>query len=211
MDWTLAAKLFAALFAIMNPLGVIPAYLALTADHSPEERRGAAFMMIVTVVAGAVVCALTGQAVLSVFGIDVPHFRLAGGVIVLMIALSMLKGEEHSSHAGTPDEKKDFGSAASVGVYPLAIPIALGPGTMATIIVFAQSATSHGSLFGYYAGLIGYLVFFSAMMATAPVISAWMSPIALSVSKRLMGIILAAIAFEMITGALRQVFPSWAA
>jgi multiple antibiotic resistance protein len=81
---------------------------------------------------------------------------------------------------------------------------------MATIIVFAQSATSHGSLFGYYAGLIGYLVFFSAMMATAPLISAWMSPIALSVSKRLMGIILAAIAFEMITGALRQVFPSWA-
>jgi multiple antibiotic resistance protein len=92
LDWTLAAKLFAALFAIMNPLGVIPAYLALTADHSPEERRGAALMMTVTVVAGALVCALAGQAVLSVFGIDVPHFRLAGGVIVLMIALSMLKG-----------------------------------------------------------------------------------------------------------------------
>src|SRR5262245_5089932 len=160
LDWTIAAKLFAALFAIMNPLSVIPVYLALTADQAPEERRAASLMMIATVVTGAAVCAIAGQGLLSIFGIDVPHFRLAGGVIVLLIALSMLSGEEHSSHAGTTEEQKDFRSAASVGMYPLAIPITLGPGTMATIIVFAQSATAPSSFLGYYTGLIGYLVFF---------------------------------------------------
>lgn len=210
MDWVMTTKLFAALFAILNPLSVIPVYLALTADQTAEVRRQSVLAMIATVVAGALVCAVAGQAVLSLFGIDVAHFRLAGGLIVLLIALSMLSGEDHSSHSGTADEKTDFHSTASVGIYPLAIPIALGPGTMATIIVFAQSASVSGAHIGYYVGLIGYLAFFSAMLAMAPLVANWMSPIALSVSKRIMGIILAAIAFEMIAGALLQIFPAWA-
>ncbi|MDR6952867.1 multiple antibiotic resistance protein [Ancylobacter sp. 3268] len=209
MDVTLTAKLFAALFAIMNPLSTIPVFLALTADLTPPQRRSALIAMIVTVTAGALVCALAGQAALSLFGIDVPHFRLAGGLIVLMIALSMLSGDDHSSHQGTEAEQQHFETVANVGVYPLGLPIALGPGTMATLIVFAQEAHGTAGVTGYYAGLIGYLVFFAAAMALAPVIGSKLSPTALSVSKRLMGIILAAIAMEMITGALGSVFPGW--
>ncbi|MCB4769118.1 NAAT family transporter [Ancylobacter sp. Lp-2] len=209
MDITLTAKLFAALFAIMNPLSTIPVFLALTGDLTPAQRRSALIAMIVTVTAGALICALAGQALLSMFGIDVPHFRLAGGLIVLLIALSMLSGDDHSSHQGTEAEQQHFETVANVGVYPLGLPIAMGPGTMATLIVFAQEAQGAEGLAGYYAGLIGYLVFFAAAMALAPVIGSKLSPTALSISKRLMGIVLAAIAMEMITGALGGVFPGW--
>ncbi|MBS7542174.1 MarC family protein [Ancylobacter oerskovii] len=211
MDLTLTAKLFAALFAIMNPLSTIPIFLALTGDLTPAQRRSTLLAMIVTVTAGALVCALAGQAVLSAFGIDVPHFRLAGGLIVLMIALSMLSGDDHSSHQGTEAEQRQFETVANVGVYPLGLPIALGPGTMATLIVFAQEAQGTAGIASYYAGLLGYLVFFAAAMALAPVIGSRLSPTALSISKRLMGIILAAIAMEMITDALGGVFPAWRA
>lgn len=209
MDVTLTAKLFAALFAIMNPLSTIPIFLALTSDFTPAERRSTLATMLITVTAGALICALAGQAVLSVFGIDVPHFRLAGGVIVLMIALSMLSGDDHSSHQGTQAEQQRFDRVANVGVYPLGLPITLGPGTMATLIVFAQEARGTAGVVSYYAGLVGYLAFFVAFMALAPVIGSKLSPIALSVSKRLMGIILAAIAMQMITDALGGLFPNW--
>ena len=211
MDLTLTAKLFAALFAIMNPLSTIPVFLALTSDLKPAARRSALMAMIMTVTVGAFICALAGQAVLSVFGIDVPHFRLAGGLIVLMIALTMLGGDDHSSHQGTEAEQEHFETVSSVGIYPLGLPIALGPGTMATLIVFAQEAHGTAGVAGYYAGLLGYLIFFAAAMALAPIIGSRLSPTALSVSKRLMGIILAAIAMEMITGALGGLFPNWRA
>jgi len=208
VDWTLTAKLFAALFAIMNPLSTIPVFLALTGTQTPAERRSSMLGMLATVTIGALICALAGQALLSMFGIDVAHFRLAGGLIVLLIALNMLNGEESSSHQGTDAEKQTFKSVSNVGIYPLGIPIAFGPGTMATIIVFAQSAHETGALLGYFAGLIGYLLFFGILLASAPLIASWLSPTTLSISKRLMGIILAAIAAEMITGALGKLFPA---
>lgn len=209
MDWTLSAKLFAALFAIMNPLSTIPVFLAMTADDTPAQRRGAMLAMIATITTGALIAAVAGQWLLSLFGIDVAHFRLAGGLIVLLIALNMLNGHDSDAHHGTAKEQGAFRSADNVGVFPVGIPIALGPGTIAAIIVFAQGVTGFEGLLSYYAGLIGYLIFFSALLAAAPLVAGLMSPTALSISKRIMGMILAAIGAEMITGALGKIFPAW--
>lgn len=209
LDFTLSAKLFAALFAIMNPLTIIPVFLSLTADRSPAERRSTMVVLNLTVAVGCLICALGGSWVLAAFGIDVTHFQLAGGLIVLLLALSMLSGEEHSSHAGTEQEKKTFDTASSLGVYPLGIPLSIGPGSMTTIIVFSQTSGHPGSTMGFYIGLIGYVVFFSICMAAAPIVSRFLSTTALSISKRLMGIVLAAIAMEMIATALGHLFPRW--
>lgn len=212
LDLTLSAKLLAALFAIMNPLTIIPVFLSLTADRSAAERRSTMLTLNATVAIGCLVCALGGRAVLGVFGIDVTHFQLAGGLIVLLLALSMLSGEEHSAHSGTAEEKKTFSSASSLGVYPLGIPLSIGPGTMTTIIIFAAQAGGHpGGEAGFYLALVGYVVFFGICMAAAPALSSVLSPTALSISKRLMGIVLAAIAMEMISTALGNLFPGWVA
>ncbi len=148
MDWTVGFKFFAAMFAIMNPLTTLPVFLAMTGGQPPESSRRTAITMIATVTIGSVICALVGRLLLNVFGIDIPHFRLAGGLIVLLIALTMLNGEDHPSHAGTPEEKAKFPAASSIGVYPLGIPIAFGPGTMATVIVFAQTSAEAGAMGG---------------------------------------------------------------
>ncbi len=205
----LAAKLFAALFAMMSPLSVIPVFMSLMADLAPSERRSALVAMLMTVAAGMLVCAVAGQALLALFGIDIAHFRLAGGLIVLMIALSMLKGDDHSSHQGTDAERRQFRSVDNPGIYPLGLPIAFGPGTMATIIVFAQTARSAPQIAGFSLGLAGYFVFFAVCMMFAPWLGSRLSETALTISKRLMGIILAAIAMEMIGGALGTMFPGW--
>lgn len=147
---------------------------------------------------------------LSAFGIDVNHFQLAGGLIVLLLGLSMLSGENHAAHAGTEEEKKSFDAASSLGVYPLGVPLSLGPGSMTAIIIFAQAGASRpGAESSFYLGLVGYIAFFSACMAAAPLLARFLSPMALSISKRLMGIVLAAIAMEMIATALGRIFPAW--
>ncbi|MEP9366727.1 NAAT family transporter [Xanthobacter sp. VNH20] len=209
IDFSLSIKLFAALFAIMGPLSIAPIFLALTADATPATRRSTLIAMIATVIIGALVCALAGHALLTVFGINVAHFRLAGGLIVLLIALSMLSGDDHPSHHGAAAEQEQFKSVENAGVYPLGLPIALGPGAMATIIIFAQSAHGPSDIAAFYIGLIGYLIFFAGAMALTPWLGARLTPTALSISKRLMGIILAAIAMEMIAGGLGAIFPGW--
>lgn len=209
IDVSLAAKLFAALFAMMSPLSVIPVFMTLTADLSPAERRGTLAALLTTVAVGMLVCAVAGQALLGLFGIDIAHFRLAGGLIVLTIALSMLKGDDDTSHHGTDSERQQFRSVDNPGIYPLGLPIAFGPGTMATIIVFAHSARSAAEIAAFSLGLAGYFAFFAASMMLAPWLGSRLSPTALTISKRLMGIILAAIAMEMIGGALTAMFPGW--
>lgn len=212
LDFTLTAKVFAALFAIMNPLTIMPVFLSLTADRPAADQRSTMLTLNATVAIGCLVCAVGGQAVLSAFGIDVNHFQLAGGLIVLLLAISMLSGEEHSAHSGTEEEKKTFDSASSLGVYPLGIPLSLGPGSMTSIIIFSQTGAGRpGGEAGFYAGLVGYIVFFSACMASAPYLAHLLSPTALSISKRLMGIVLAAIAMQMIATALGHIFPAWVA
>lgn len=211
LDLTLSIKLFGALFAVMNPLTIITVFLSLTAGRSPAERRSTMLVLNATVALGCLACALGGRWVLGIFGIDVTHFQLAGGLIVLLLALSMLSGGEQSAHSGTSDEKKIYSSASSIGVYPLGIPLAIGPGTMTTIIIFSQSSRHPGGEAGFYLALVGYIIFFSICIAVAPVLSRVLSITALSVSQRLMGVVLAAIATEMITAALGRLFPAWLA
>ena len=202
-DVTLAAKVFAALFAIMSPLSTVPIFLTLTDDMAASGRRATVIALVATVAIGSLVCALAGEAVLGLFGIDVTHFRLAGGLIVMTIALSMLQAD-----APAPEPEQHTAQAHdNPGIYPLGLPLTLGPGAMATIIVFAQAAHGSAQVAGFYAGLFGYLAFFAVTMALAPVLGARLSHTALSISKRIMGIILAAIAMEMVGGALGTMFP----
>ncbi len=208
MDLSVSIKLFAALFAIMNPFVCLSVFLALTDEQSTDDRRRTAALSVVAVSVGSVVCALGGAQILALFGIGIDNFRLAGGLIVLLIALSMLKGDEHPSHAGSQQEQAQYRSDTSVAFYPLAVPMMLGPGTITTLIVFMQSSMKNGTLPAYALGLGSYLVVFSACLLAAPELARWLSPTVLSLSKRLMGIVLAAIGGEMMTTAIANLFPA---
>jgi len=207
MDVAFAAKVFAALFAIMNPIANLPIFLSLTSDMSEGEQRRTAVLVTATVAVGCLVSALAGAAILGFFGLDVDHFRLAGGLIVLLIALSMLHGEDSATHGGSGAEKASFNNAANVAFYPLAIPILLGPGTISALVVYAHDAHSGGQYAALAAGLLVFIALLGATLVAAPAIGRVISPTVMSVTKRLMGMVLAAIAMEMLVTSLRALFP----
>lgn len=210
MDVAFAAKVFAALFAIMNPIANLPIFLSLTSDMGEAEQRRTAVLVSATVAVGCIVSALAGSAILGFFGLDVNHFRLAGGLIVLLIALSMLHGTDSATHGGSGEEKATFATASNVAFYPLAIPILLGPGTISALIVYAHDADGTARITALGAGMLAFLALLAATLIAAPTLARIISPTVMSVTKRLMGMILAAIAMEMLVASLRALFPGLA-
>lgn len=210
MDFAFAIKIFSALFAIMNPIANLPIFLSLTTGMTEGEQRRTAILVTVTVAVGSLISAVAGTAILGFFGLDVNHFRLAGGLIVLLIALNMLNGADAPSHAGSPEEQKTFKSASNVAFYPLSIPILLGPGTISALVVYAHEAKAGGDVVAFSAGVIAFVALLGAVLISGPFIGRVVSPTIMTVTKRLMGMILAAIAMEMLVASLTALFPGWA-
>lgn len=140
MDTEFAIKFFGALFAIMNPVSNLPIFLATTEGASTATQRAIALRVALFSLIMGGVFAVSGSAVLSLFGISIDDFRTAGGLVLLLIALNMLQGDGHSSHQGSEDEQDAFPDASSVAFYPLTFPMIIGPGTIATLILFAGQA-----------------------------------------------------------------------
>ena len=109
MDWADLIRFFAALFAIMNPVGNIPIFLSVTAGRSAAERSRIAFIASIAVAAILIVCVLLGHQLLAAFGISIAGLRTAGGLIVLSIAFSLLQSKPSGIHhdaSAQPDEQQ---------------------------------------------------------------------------------------------------------
>jgi len=207
IDFPFAAKVFAALFAIMNPIANIPIFLSMTEGVSDGGRRKIAITVSIGVAVGCIVSAVAGGAILHAFGLTVDDFRLAGGLLVLLIALSMLHGSPSTQHAPTMEESAALAQAENVAIYPLTIPLLVGPGTIATLIVLGQSAFHAGKELTLAVGILAFLVVLTVALLAAPFVGNYLSPKITAITQRLMGMILAAIAMQMIVASLQAFFP----
>ena len=191
----------------MNPVANIPVFLSFTEGASDAERRKVASIASFGVAIGCIVSAVAGGAILRAFGLTVDDFRLAGGLLVLLIAISMLNGASSTQHSPTKAEHADIAEIENAAIYPLTIPLLVGPGTIATMIVFGQSALAHGQELSLAIGLLAFLVLLTAALFAAPMIGHYLSPRVTAITKRLMGMILAAIAVQMMITSLQVFFP----
>lgn len=206
-DYAFVTKVFASLFAIMNPIANIPVFLSLTEGAPIDVQKRVAVLAAACTGFGCLVTVVAGRAILDVFGIGVDDFRLAGGLLVLLIALSMLHGVDSPTHAVASRARRATPDPSSVAIYPLTIPLLVGPGTIAALVVFADAARARGRWVELAVGLCAFLLLVTAALTAAPTIGRHLSASATAVTRRLMGMILAAVAMEMIVDALRALFP----
>ncbi|WP_250514602.1 MarC family protein [Caballeronia sp. INDeC2] len=208
-DFAFAMKVFAAMFAIMNPIADIPVLLSLTQG----DRSGKA-------------TCCTGYAhwrCYRVCGVRKPwrcrltlvwrHHRrvsLAGGLLVLLIALNMLHGTASPQHHPNEKEMSPTAAPSSVAIYRLTVPLLVGPGTISTLIVFGHTAATERKLPSLTIGLSVFLLVLVLVLAitllSAPFIAKYLSAKAIAITQRLMGMILAAIAMEMMVSSLQAFF-----
>ncbi|WMS42862.1 NAAT family transporter [Acuticoccus sp. MNP-M23] len=209
MDYELFLKFFAALFAIMSPVANLPVFLSLTAGRPVAEQRKIAATTIFGLVIGSVVVGLGGNALLNLFGLGVNDFRLAGGFLILLIALNMVSGEKSQAHHGSASERQNT-PRNNPAIYPLTVPILLGPGTISTMIIFRAQAHGVAGDIAYVAAVAGAIGLLAIAFFAAPFLSRVLGQTAVAIMSRLMGMILAAIAMEMMVGSLKALLPGLA-
>jgi multiple antibiotic resistance protein len=199
-------KFAAALFAIMNPFGNVAIFLSVTGDRDQAERRKIALATSAAVLVTLLVAAVLGEQILDVFGISVGSFRIAGGIIILILALSMLHAQTSAVHH-TPEEEHAGKVKDNPAIFPLAIPLIAGPGSMATVILYAQHAQTALGWLTVGAVIALMCVLLVVALRAADRRAKFLGTTGINVLTRLMGMILAAIAIEMIVGGLAELFP----
>jgi multiple antibiotic resistance protein len=198
-------KFYAALFAIMNPLVVIPMFVAMTDARPVAHRNQLARATTMTVLVALVVAAVFGREILGFFAISIGAFRIAGGIIVLSMGLAMLKSD---GFAGGGEQGEVDGTSRAV--CPLAIPLLAGPGAIATIIVQCEGA-ARACDYVTLGSVIAAMVFTTwlTLRAAAPV-ARFLGRTGLTITTRLMGMIVSAIAIDMGIIGAKLLFPSFA-
>ncbi|MGH8679223.1 MAG: MarC family protein [Burkholderiales bacterium] len=199
-------KLTVTLLAIVDPIAAVPVFLSAAGGLSSEARARVARIVALTVFSVLAVSVVAGKAILDFFGIGIPSFQIGGGILFLMLAVSMLQAKE-SWIRQTPAEAEEAAEREGMVVVPLAIPLLAGPGAITTMIIATHE--SPGLLYDLSlllpAALIGVAVWL-ALIAAEP-ISRRLGRIGMNIITRIMGLIIAAISIEYIYRGLIQLFP----
>lgn len=203
------AKVLVALVVIVNPLSVIPTFITLTRGYTKEQRFITARTAAIAVSIVMVSSTLLGAHILGFFGISIAAFRVGGGILILMMALSMLQARQ-SRAKETPEETAEAEDKAAIGIVPLGIPLLAGPGSISTAIVYAEQAQTWVDMFYACAccAMVGVAVF-AALRLAEPIGNA-LGRIGLNIATRIMGILLAALAIEIIAAGVRGLLPGLA-
>jgi len=197
------------LFVIIDPLALVPLFLAMTSRDTPAQRIRTA-RMACTVAAGVLIAfALIGKWIFKYLGITLPAFQMAGSVVLFLIAFDMLRARR--SPVQETSEETDEGLArAEIAIAPLGIPMLAGPGAISTTILLQGKAAG----FEQQGALLVSIVVVCAASFLILRLSAhgaqWLSPLAMRIGTRLMGLLLTAIAFQFFLNALQslKVIPS---
>ena len=197
-----------ALLAIVNPIGVVPFFIHFTQAFSREERERTIRISAFSAFLVIAISALAGLKIIEFFGISLASFQVGGGCLLLISSLAMLNAqpaESKPSDVAEGDQKVYAG--ASIAVVPLTIPLLTGPATISTMIIYAEKTRFVWQLgvlvaYGVVIGIVTYLVF-SASGRIAKVLGRS----GINVMTRLMGLILAAMAVELLADGLTKLFP----
>ena len=198
------------LLAIVNPLAIVPFFIHYTQDFSARQRRQTIVVSSFTTFVVIAVCALAGLQILDFFGISLASFQVGGGMLLLTSALNMLNARAAEAKPSTHELENGAEKAAqgaSIAVVPLTIPLLTGPAAMSTVVIYADKAKTVlqlGTLIGY--GVVVSLATLLCFSLAAP-IARILGKTGISVMTRLMGLILAALAVEVMSDGLIKLFP----
>lgn len=195
--WTDYLKFLAAVFSVTNPFGVVPIFITLTAGYSRQERHSTAQRTSLAFACVMILLLFAGDPILRFFGISISSFKAAGGVIILLMAISMVHAKV--SHVKqTAEEAEDAADKASIAIVPLCIPLLAGPGAMSTVIVYSHQGTSITHFMLLAGGILIITLFIWLCLISAPFIANLLGRTGMNVVTRIMGLILAAIGVEFI-------------
>ncbi len=201
MDPALAITAFFTLFVVIDPVGLAPMFVAMTAGMSQRQRLIIAARSCLVAIAILTLFGLAGQKILDFIGISLPAFRISGGILLFITALDML----FERRSARREEKADGATAAAhdPSVFPLAMPLIAGPGALASMILLATGADWDVTLM-VIGVMVGVVALVLALFLLASPIERLLGATGVVVTTRLMGMLLAALSVQFVVDGLRD-------
>jgi multiple antibiotic resistance protein len=188
---------FTSLLAIVNPLGAVPMFLAMTGHYESGHRRATLRRAIVTALAVLVLFALVGTYILRFFGITTHAFQIAGGIIFFGIGWDMLQAKR-SRVKTTEEEESESVGKEDVGIIPLGLPTLAGPGAITTVIALNGQALTLGQTLSVYVAIALVLATCWILLSAAPALTRRMGQTSMNVLTRLMGLLVMVVGAQFI-------------
>lgn len=206
LEWADYLKIFVALVIIINPISALPLFVSMTAGNTDMERKNIARIASFSVAVVLVVAAVIGKPLLGLFGITIASFKVGGAILILLMAISMMHAVPNRQKQ-TPEEASEAAEKENIAVVPLAIPLLSGPGAISTTIVYAteRSSVMHVGIIILCCLLVAVTTWLALRLATP--ISNWLGRTGVNIAIRLMGLLLAAVAVEILTSGLVVLLP----
>jgi multiple antibiotic resistance protein len=192
VNWRAFAEAFITLVVIMDPLGSAPTFIALTANRPRAERRNAALQAAGAAGGLVLVFALFGRLILDYLHVSVESLTIAGGLLLLLVALQMLRGEELAQ----PE-------TANVALVPLATPLLAGPGAIAAVMVLTRRYPDTSGQIAVVLAIAAVVVVVAIGLLLADQIARLLRPSVIQLLTRVLGLLLSAIAVQFIIDAIR--------
>ena len=191
------------LFVIVDPLGTAPAFLAMTPNDTPEQRLRTARVACCTLAVVLLAFSVAGTSVFKVFGITMPAFQIAASLVLLVIALDMLR-VQRSRVQETREETRAGIEKPDIAVTPLAIPMLAGPGAISTTLLLQNEARNLPQRLALCGCILAVALASYVILRLAVRGARWLSPIAMSIAVRVMGLLLAAVAVQFALNAIKE-------
>ena len=193
---------FTALFVVIDPIGLAPIFVAMTAGMTAQARRAIAIRACVIATGLLIAFAILGESILTFLGISMPAFRIAGGLLLFLTALEMLFEKRQPKREGRAEEPTNDPS-----VFPLALPLIAGPGAIATMILLTDGAATLGTAQAIGVMLAVIAVVFGFFQLASPM-ERLLGATGINVVTRLLGMLLAALSVQFVLDGLSDL-PGW--
>jgi multiple antibiotic resistance protein len=206
-DLTFALVTFSAVFFVVDPFAAVPIFLAITRGDDAARRRRTALVASIAAFVILALFALAGGVIFRMFGISLGAFKIAGGLMLLLMALDMMRAVPSRTRTSKEEEEESV-AKEDVAIVPLAIPMLAGPGAIATVMVLMSRAAWQPVRTG--AVLASIVITCAAtwlMLRGAASMERFLKKTVLHVFERIMGLLLAAVAFEFIIGGVKDLMP----
>jgi multiple antibiotic resistance protein len=200
------AVAFSTVFFVVDPFAAVPLFIAMTEGDTDQKRRVMAKRAAITVAVVLLTMGFLGTYIFKLFGVTLPAFRIAGGILLLLLAIDMVRAEPSRTRS-SPEETREGVEKADVAIIPLAIPMLSGPGAIASTMVLAAEAKDWRYYLAIGAAIVGTAIASYFVLRATKHIERVLRRTGLNILNRLMGMVLCAIGVQFMVAGLGEMLP----
>ncbi len=199
---------FSSLFALINPMGIVPIFISITNDYNQKEKNKIALKAIIFSLIVLIIFSLIGDLIFSFYGITIHAFRIAGGILLFKISLDMVESKRSRTRT-TPVEMEEAEEKEEVAYTPLGVPLIAGPGSIASIMILSSESKNYTDKMVLFLSLLIVLLITLLIFRSSKILSKYFKRSGLRIMQRIMGLILMVISIEFILKGAEQTIKNW--